>query len=97
MTNQSLRDRFKLPETKTATVSQIISASVEVGKPYQKGAVEHINKLIRQYIPKGVSLKGYTQAMLNKIADELNDRVRKRLGWKSPKQLLFEVTTAPPI
>ena len=67
------------------------------GKPYQKGAVEHMNKLIRQYIPKGVSLKGYTQAMLNKIADELNDRVRKRLGWKSPKQLLFEVTTAPSI
>ena len=35
--------------------------------------------------------------MLNKIADELNDRVRKRLSWKSPKQLLFEVTIAPSI
>lgn len=67
------------------------------GKPYQKGAVENINKLIRQYIPKGVSLKRYTQADLNKIANELNDRVRKRLGWKSPKQLLFEVTAAPSI
>jgi transposase, IS30 family len=64
------------------------------GKPYQKGAVENINKLIRQYIPKGVSLAPYTQAMLDQIADELNNRVRKRLGWKSPKQLLFEMTTA---
>lgn len=64
------------------------------GKPYQKGAVENINKLIRQYIPKGASLKRYTQARLDKIADELNNRVRKRLGWKSPKQLLFEVTAA---
>jgi transposase, IS30 family len=67
------------------------------GKPYQKGAVENMNKLIRQYIPKGASLKRYTQAMLNKIADELNDRPRRRLSWKSPKQLLFEATTAPSI
>jgi len=32
MTNQSLRERFKLPESKTATVSQIISATVDAGK-----------------------------------------------------------------
>ncbi len=32
MTNQSLRDRFKLPESKVATVSQIIAATVEAGK-----------------------------------------------------------------
>ena len=32
MTNQSLRDRFKLKEDKVATVSQIIAATVEAGK-----------------------------------------------------------------
>ena len=32
MTNQSLRERFKLPEHKSATVSQIISATVDAGK-----------------------------------------------------------------
>jgi ATP-dependent DNA helicase RecG len=32
MTNQSLRERFKLPERKSATVSQIIAATVEAGK-----------------------------------------------------------------
>lgn len=32
MTNQSLRERFKLPESKTATVSQIIAATVDAGK-----------------------------------------------------------------
>lgn len=32
MTNQSLRERFKLPERKVATVSQIIGATVEAGK-----------------------------------------------------------------
>ena len=64
------------------------------GKPYQKGAVENINGLIRQYLPKGKSLSRVTQAYLNRIAKELNDRPRKRLGWKSPAQVLFEMATA---
>lgn len=65
------------------------------GKPYQKGQVEHANKLIRQYIPKGTSLRSITQARLDWIADRINARVRKRLGWKSPAQVLFEMTAAP--
>ena len=60
------------------------------GKPYQKGAVENMNKLIRQYIPKGKSLRHMTQAKLNWIANELNQRIRKRLGWMSPAALLSE-------
>jgi len=38
MTNQSLRDRFHLPETKSAIVSQIIAATIEAGmiKPDEK-------------------------------------------------------------
>jgi predicted HTH transcriptional regulator len=38
MTNQSLRERFHLPESKSAIVSQIISASIEAGavKPDEK-------------------------------------------------------------
>lgn len=64
------------------------------GKPYQKGAVENINGLIRQYLPKGKSLRHVTQAKLNRIAGELNNRPRKRLGWKSPVQVLSEMTAA---
>lgn len=64
------------------------------GKPYQKGAVENINGLIRQYLPKGKSLRHVTQAKLDRIANELNNRPRKRLGWKSPAQVLFDMTTA---
>jgi IS30 family transposase len=66
----------------------------EAGKPYQKGAVENMNGLIRQYLPKGMSFDHVTQAMLDKIADELNNRPRKRLGYKSPNQLLSEITAA---
>lgn len=64
------------------------------GKPYQKGAVENINGLIRQYLPKGKSLRHVTQAQLDRIANDLNNRPRKRLGWKSPAQVLFDMTAA---
>jgi transposase, IS30 family len=65
------------------------------GKPYQKGQVENVNKLIRQYIPKGVSLRKITQAYLDWVANEINLRPRKRLSWKSPAKLLTELTAAP--
>ena len=64
------------------------------GKPYQKGQVENINGLIRQYLPKGKSLRHVTQPQLDRIAKELNNRPRKRLGWKSPARVLFEMTAA---
>lgn len=64
------------------------------GKPYQKGAVENMNKLIRQYIPKGTSLRNITQAKLNWIADQLNNRIRYRLGWESPAGILSRMTAA---
>ncbi len=64
------------------------------GKPYQKGAVENINGLLRQYLPKGKSLRHVTQARLDRIAAELNHRPRKRLGWKSPAQVISEMTAA---
>jgi transposase, IS30 family len=66
----------------------------EAGKPYQKGAVENMNKLIRQYIPKGRSLRHITQAKLDWIANELNHRPRKRLGFCSPAKLLSNMTAA---
>jgi len=46
----------------------------------------------RQYIPKGVSLRDVTQAKLDWVALQLNSRVRKRLGWKSPLTVLSEMT-----
>lgn len=64
------------------------------GKPYQKGAVENMNKLIRQYIPKGTSLRKITQAKLDWIADQLNNRIRYRLGWESPAGILSRMTAA---
>ena len=48
------------------------------------------NRLLRQYFPKGTDLSGYTQAELDAVADELNNRPRKTLGWRKPTEVLNE-------
>ncbi len=58
-------------------------------RPYhswERGANENINGLIRQYIPKGTSFENITQAYIDNITLEINERPRKRLGFLSPKE-----------
>ena len=53
--------------------------------PLQRGTNENTNSLIRQYLPKKTCLAQHSQEVLNQIADELNDRPRKTLKFKTPK------------
>jgi IS30 family transposase len=74
-----------------------IATDVEVyfcdpSSPWQRGSNENTNGLLRQYFPKGkVDLRDYSQAELNKVARELNERPRQTLDFRSPAEALQAV------
>ena len=59
--------------------------------PWQRGTNENTNGLVRQYLPKGTDLSGYSQQQLDAIADEINNRPRKTLNAYSPLEVYREV------
>ena len=55
---------------------------------WQKGAVENMNGLIRQYIPKGANFDDFSDDDILNIQRKLNRRPREKLGFLSPIQAL---------
>jgi IS30 family transposase len=64
--------------------------------PWQRGSNENTNGLVRQYLPKGTDLSGYSQEQLDAIADQINNRPRKGLGVRSPLAVYRELLLNSP-
>ena len=59
-------------------------------RSWQKGAVEHENKLIRQYIPKKSNFNDFSDNFIINVGRKLNLRPRKKLNFSNPKSEFFK-------
>lgn len=74
-------------------IERATGVTVYFANPYcswERGTNENTNGLIRQYIPKRTSMKRLTQERCNAIAGSLNNRPRKRHGFRTPLDRLAE-------
>jgi transposase, IS30 family len=74
-------------------ITEQTGAAVFFCDPYsswQKGSVEHANKLLRGYLPKGCNLGEYDQAYVEWVVDRINNKPRRCLGYKSSLELAVE-------
>ena len=71
-------------------MAEVLPVNVYFADPYssyQRGTNENTNGLIRRYLPKGTSFRNLSQQSLNHIVEELNNRPRKILGYRTPNEL----------
>lgn len=80
-------------------LSRTTGLDVFFARPYhswERGANENINGLIRRLYPKQSSFAGIGEAELERIERYLNDRPRKCLGWKTPREVMAGFLAAAP-
>jgi len=108
LTSQAIISCFDNIEAKTLTldngsefvrheeITRETKVKVYFADPYaswQRGSNENSNMLLRGYLPKRHDISKLTQEELDGIAEELNNRPRKRLGFRTPNEVYQEYLT----
>lgn len=71
-------------------ITRSLPADIYFARPYaayQRGTNENTNGLIRRYLPKGTDLRELTKDQLRRIVEALNNRPRKKLGYRTPNEI----------
>ena len=89
VSTQNLRsfDPNYIPDLKSLTHWAAFPVKVYFATPYhswERGSNENFNGLLRQYLPKGTCMSAVSQTQCDHIADDLNNRPRKRFGFNTP-------------
>jgi transposase, IS30 family len=99
---EHLRRTLTYDRGREMTNHKAVSASLNLDvyfadphSPWQRGSNEHVNGILRRWLPKGIDLRPYSQADLNEIADRINNTPRKILGFKTPKEVFTNIARNP--
>ena len=74
-------------------ITKKLGVTVYFTDPYsswQKGAIENLNGLIRQYIPKSTCFDNISHQYVAKITDKINRRPREKLKFHTPFECFYE-------
>lgn len=72
-------------------IARATDIDVYFARPYhawERGCNESFNGLVRQFFPKGTDFSGVSSLQVKHVLDLLNDRPRKRLGYRTPREVL---------
>ena len=74
-------------------IAKSIGTKIYFADPYsswQKGAIENVNGLIRQYIPKNTCFSNISQQQITNIMQKINTRPREKLNFSTPRECFYK-------